>query len=51
MHSDVEPFYPITLQNGLLGYLTIEQLHKLCLYSGLVGAGVYYVVQFINKKT
>jgi len=51
MHSDVEPFYPLTLQNSLWGYFSIEQLHRLCMYSGLVGAGVYYFVQFINKKT
>ncbi|MEB8433372.1 metal-dependent hydrolase [Cocleimonas sp. KMM 6892] len=51
MHSDVEPFYPITLQNNFLGFLTIDQLHKLCLYSGIVGAGIFYFVQLVNKKT
>ena len=50
MHSDVEPFFPISLQNDFLGLLTYDQIHKLCLYSGLIGAGIFYLVQFINKK-
>ncbi len=51
MHSDIQPFYPISLDNKLLGLLSIEQIHKLCLYSGLLGAGIYYLVQFYNKKS
>lgn len=51
MHSDVEPFFPISLQNAFVGLLTYEQIHKLCLYSGLIGGSIFYFVQFINKKT
>lgn len=51
MHSDVQPFYPVSLENNFLGILSVDWLYKLCLYSGLVGAGIYYYVQFINKKT
>ncbi|NOQ16525.1 MAG: hypothetical protein GQ581_05660, partial [Methyloprofundus sp.] len=43
MHTDIEPFYPLSLPNKLLGIITIEQLHKLCLYSGLAGACLYYL--------
>lgn len=50
MHSDVQPYYPISLKNELWGFLSINQIHKLCLYSGLLGAGIYYLVQFFNKK-
>ena len=50
MHGDIEPFYPFSLSNNLLGIISISQLHKLCLYSGLAGAGFYYMVQFLNKK-
>ncbi len=50
MHSDVEPFYPFFLENSLLGLITINQLHQWCLYSGIVGAGLYYAVQLILKK-
>ncbi|MFL0803351.1 MAG: hypothetical protein K6L81_06510 [Agarilytica sp.] len=50
MHSDVQPFYPFTLSNSLLAIIPIELLHKLCLYSGLLGAAVFYFVQRHNKK-
>lgn len=50
MHSDMEPFYPFTASNELLGLVSIPTLHKVCLYSGLVGAGVYYFVQWRGKK-
>jgi len=51
MHSDIEPFYPFFLENNLLKIISINQLHKLCLYSGLVGAGLYYLVQIYFKKS
>ncbi len=46
MHSDVEPFYPLTQQNDFWRLLSVEQIHKLCMYSGFIGAGIYYYVQF-----
>lgn len=49
MHSDVEPFYPFNLQNDFLAYFSIDQLHKFCMYSGLIGAGIFYFVQFTSK--
>jgi len=42
MHSDVEPFFPFTLDNQFLGMISVSMLHKVCLYSGLVGAAIYY---------
>lgn len=51
MHSDVEPFYPFTLTNGFLGILSVGNLHKFCLYSGLVGAGVFYFILWRNRVT
>ncbi len=50
MHSDVEPFYPLSQENGLLGIMTISQLHQFCIYTGLVGAAVYYLVEYARKK-
>lgn len=50
MHSDVQPFYPIALSNPFLGFLSISALHKFCLYSGLVGAAVYYFIQWRVKN-
>jgi len=49
MHYDVEPFYPFTLNNAFLNFISIELLHKLCLYSGLAGAAIYYFVQWRYK--
>ncbi len=49
MHSDVEPLFPFTQANALLGLISVAALHKLCLYSGLVGAAVYYVAAWHRK--
>jgi len=51
MHADIEPFFPLSRDNALLGLLTTQQIHKICLYSGLVGAGLYYLIQFSIKKS
>lgn len=50
MHSDVEPFYPFSTINYFQGIISIEALHKLCLYSGLAGAGIYYAVNWRFRK-
>ena len=50
MHYDMQPFYPFSAENGLLGIISISTLHKILLYSGLVGAGIYYTVQFKNRS-
>lgn len=46
MHSDVEPFFPFTLDNQFLGLISVSVLHKVCLYSGLVGAAIYYGINW-----
>ena len=46
MHIDVEPFYPIALNNPFHDIISIPALHKLCLYSGLVGAAIYYAISW-----
>ena len=51
MHTDVEPFYPITLINNFHGFVSIEILHKFCLYSGLLGTAMYYGISWrVSKK-
>ena len=50
VHTDVEPFYPITLINNFHGFVSTEALHNFCVYSGLAGAGIYCMVSWrINK--
>lgn len=44
MHMDVEPFFPFTDANVFQGLISVEALHKVCLYSGVAGAGIYYLV-------
>lgn len=51
MHSDVEPYYPLSKENGLLALINVHQLHQLCIYSAMVGAIIYYSVQYVRKKT
>jgi len=50
MHSDVEPFYPLSPENEILGLITASQLHMLCIYSALAGGIIYYSVQYVRKK-
>jgi len=50
MHWDVQPFYPLSLNNPMLDFITINNLHKFCLYSGLFGAALFYLVQWRNHK-
>ena len=50
MHSDVEPFFPLSQANNMLGFISVGQLHQFCLYSALVGVAIYYSVQFATKK-
>lgn len=50
MHSDVESFFPFTLDNQFLGLISVSVLHKLCLYSGLVGAAIYYGINWKIKR-
>ncbi len=49
MHTDVEPFYPFTAINHIQGVISISALHKVCLYSGLVGAAIYYGINWRFK--
>ncbi len=50
MHSDIEPFYPFFQENSLLGLISISKLHQFCLYSAAIGALIYYLIQYTEKK-
>ena len=50
MHGDVQLFYPINLETPLWGIISVEVLHKLCLYSGMLGAGVYVGFGIFRKR-
>lgn len=38
MHADLQPLMPFAAGNGLLGLLSYDEIHLLCLFSGLCGA-------------
>jgi len=50
MHSDVQPFYPLSQTNTLLGLVTVSALHQFCIFSALVGTIIYYSAQCFTKK-
>lgn len=49
MHADVEPFFPVTQVNDFLGVISVQALHKLCLYSGAVGGVLYFAVNWVQS--
>lgn len=50
MHRDMAPFFPFSQASPLLGIISVSALHKVCVYSGLVGAAVYFGVQWIQRN-
>lgn len=42
MHGDVQPYYPFSIENGLLGVISVADLHRLCLYAAVVGANFIF---------
>ena len=55
MHRDMEPFWPLAVGNPLLGLMSVEGLHVLCLAAGLLGlliiAGRALFPQFQRSAT
>lgn len=49
MHADVQPFYPLSVTNDLLGVVSVVTLHKVCFYSGILGAAIYYFLHWRNN--
>ena len=50
MHSDLEPFFPFSLYNPMLSAVSVSTLHKICLYSGLFGAALFYGIGYLKPK-
>ncbi len=50
MHADMQPFFPFDLDNNLLGVMSVEALHQLCIYTGVVGAALYYFSNWWNNR-
>ncbi|MEH6628650.1 MAG: metal-dependent hydrolase [Motiliproteus sp.] len=50
MHYDIQPLWPFYEDNQLLSLVTISQLQQFCLYSGLLGAALYFLVIKIGRS-
>lgn len=49
MHADVKPFSPFSTHNSFLGLITVQELHKLCLYTGAIGGILYFAINWARK--
>jgi len=49
MHTDIVPFSPFSKENLLLGLLSVPTLHKVCIYSGLLGGLLYFAIHWVLK--
>jgi membrane-bound metal-dependent hydrolase YbcI (DUF457 family) len=50
MHADVQPFYPLSLSNSFLHAISVEALHKICMYSGLVGGACLFYLHWRTQR-
>lgn len=50
MHGDLEPFSPWSAHNPFLDLISVEAVHRFCLYSGLLGAALYFLFLRRLKK-
>lgn len=50
MHIDVAPYFPFSQANHLLGIISVSALHKLCVYSGLLGGILYFSVSYVLSR-
>jgi membrane-bound metal-dependent hydrolase YbcI (DUF457 family) len=44
MHADMQPFAPLPQSNALLHLISVAKLHAICLFSGLFGAVLIFLV-------
>jgi membrane-bound metal-dependent hydrolase YbcI (DUF457 family) len=50
VHSDMQPLYPFTDSNAMLGILSASAVYQLCIYSGLAGAILYFSVSWYQHR-
>jgi len=50
MHADLEPFAPLSTTNNLLGIISASLLHKVCIYSGMFGGVLYFVINWLTNQ-
>lgn len=50
MHADMAPWAPLSQDNALLALISAEAVYRLCLYAGVTGAVLYFVIRFIIAR-
>ncbi|RDH82714.1 MAG: hypothetical protein DIZ80_10570 [endosymbiont of Galathealinum brachiosum] len=50
MHADLQPYYPFSNVNHLLGLLNNEQIYLLCIITAITGVIIYFTIIFLCKK-
>jgi len=50
MHADIQPLFPFTNSNALLGLISVSTLHKVCIYSGGIGGVLYFISRAVLSK-
>lgn len=51
MHRDMTPWSPLSDNNSLLGWVSIDQLHSFCWWLGGIGALIYLAVRIWVSRT
>jgi membrane-bound metal-dependent hydrolase YbcI (DUF457 family) len=50
MHSDITPLSPWSMSNGLLGVLSISELHTACVAAGIFGVAAWFSLGLWVRK-
>jgi len=50
MHADMTPYFPFSDRNHLLRTLSVDTLQRVCIYTGIVGAGAYLLIDHLLVK-
>ena len=49
MHSDMQPYAPVSQANGLLHLVSVDALHVVCVLSGVLGAVVMFSLFLVRR--
>lgn len=51
MHSDMQPFAPVSNANSLIHVISVDELHVLCVLGGALGALLVFAVFLVRRGT
>jgi len=53
MHFDMAPYFPFSDGNHLLRLMSVDALHRFCIYTGTAGIGVFFLLNhlIIRRKS